>query len=104
MDLFDDLPPQPDAAPTPIAPGAVLLHGFACDAAVALLQAVEAVLQQAPNDYDSLKNLAILFQQAQRWPEALDAARQAQAVAPEAEQPSWGQFITDLETQMAAQN
>jgi len=48
MDLFDDLPPQPDAAPTPIAPGAVLLHGFACDAAVALLQAVEAVLQQAP--------------------------------------------------------
>ncbi len=48
MDLFDDLPPHPDAAPTPIAPGAVLLHGFACDEAVALLQAVEVVLQQAP--------------------------------------------------------
>jgi tetratricopeptide (TPR) repeat protein len=64
----------------------------------------QAVLQQAPNDYDSLKNLAILFQQAQRWQEALDAARQAQAVAPEAEQASWIQFITDLETQMAAQN
>ena len=25
MDLFDDLPPQPGAAPTPIAPGAVFL-------------------------------------------------------------------------------
>ena len=48
MDLFDNLPPQPDAAPTPIAPGAVLLHGFARDGAPVLLQAVESVLQQAP--------------------------------------------------------
>jgi alkylated DNA repair protein (DNA oxidative demethylase) len=46
MDLFDDLPP--DAALTPMAPGAVLLHGFARDGAAALLQAVEGVLQQAP--------------------------------------------------------
>ena len=48
MDLFDDLPPQPGAAPTLIAPGAVLLHGFARDGAPALLQAIESVLQQAP--------------------------------------------------------
>ena len=48
MDLFDDLPPPADAAPTPLGPGAVLLHGFARDGASALLQAVESVLQQAP--------------------------------------------------------
>ena len=46
MDLFDDL--IPDAAQTQIAPGAVLLHGFARDEAVALLHAVESVLQLAP--------------------------------------------------------
>ncbi len=60
----------------------------------------QQVLQQLPNDYDSLKNLAILYQQAGRWQEALDAARQAQAVAPEADQPSWQQFITDIESQL----
>jgi alkylated DNA repair protein (DNA oxidative demethylase) len=48
MDLFDDLPPQPDTAPAPIAPGAVLLHGFARDGVGALLHAVESVLQHAP--------------------------------------------------------
>jgi alkylated DNA repair protein (DNA oxidative demethylase) len=46
MDLFDDLPPE--TALTPIAPGAVLLHGFAREEAAALLQAVEGVLSQAP--------------------------------------------------------
>lgn len=55
------------------------------------------VLQQLPNDYDSLKNLAILFQQMGRWQDALDMARQAQAVAPEADQPSWQQFIADIQ-------
>jgi DNA oxidative demethylase len=48
VDLFDDLPPPPAAAPTPIAPGAVLLHGFAWEAAGVLLQAVESVLKQSP--------------------------------------------------------
>ena len=48
MDLFDDLPPPPDAAQTDIAPGAVLLHGFAYDEAATLLQSVESVLNQAP--------------------------------------------------------
>jgi alkylated DNA repair protein (DNA oxidative demethylase) len=48
MELFDDLPPPPEAAPTQIAPGAVLLHGFAREADAALLQAVESVLNQAP--------------------------------------------------------
>jgi alkylated DNA repair protein (DNA oxidative demethylase) len=48
MDLFDDLPPPADAAPTPLGPGAVLLHGLAREGDVALLQAVEAVIAQAP--------------------------------------------------------
>jgi len=48
MDLFDDLPPNPEAAQLPIAPGAVLLRGFALDDATSLLQAIEAVLTQAP--------------------------------------------------------
>jgi alkylated DNA repair protein (DNA oxidative demethylase) len=46
MDLFDDLPPE--TALTPMAPGAVLLHGFAREEAAALLQAVAGVLSQAP--------------------------------------------------------
>jgi alkylated DNA repair protein (DNA oxidative demethylase) len=51
MDLFDDLPPLPEAAHTPgtcIAPGAVLLRGFARSIDAALLQAVETVMAQAP--------------------------------------------------------
>ena len=48
MDLFDDLPPPLEAARTPIAPGAVLLHGFAREGDGGLLQAVEAVIHQAP--------------------------------------------------------
>lgn len=46
MDLFDSLPPEETL--TPLAPGAVLLHGFARDKEAALLQAIESVLQQAP--------------------------------------------------------
>jgi alkylated DNA repair protein (DNA oxidative demethylase) len=48
MDLFDDLPPHPNAALTQPAPGAVWLHGVAFDEAVTLLQAIELVLAQAP--------------------------------------------------------
>lgn len=48
MDLFDDLSPQPDAAQTFIAPGAVLLHGFAHAEAAVLLKAIASVLQRAP--------------------------------------------------------
>lgn len=48
MDLFDDLPLPPEAALMPIAPGAVLLHGFARGGDAALLQAIESVLSQAP--------------------------------------------------------
>lgn len=48
MPFFDNLPPDPDAAPLPLAPGAVLLRGLALIEAAALLQAIEAVLQQAP--------------------------------------------------------
>ncbi|MEW5957103.1 MAG: tetratricopeptide repeat protein [Chloroflexota bacterium] len=66
------------------------------------IQQNQLVLQQVPNDYDSLKNLAILYQQLGRWQEALDAARQAQTLAPESDRPSWQQLITDLEKQLAA--
>ncbi|MCB0197890.1 MAG: tetratricopeptide repeat protein, partial [Anaerolineae bacterium] len=61
----------------------------------------QMVLQQMPNDYDSLKNLAILYQQQGELQQAFDIAQQAQAAAPEAEQPSWEQFIADLESQLA---
>ncbi len=48
MDLFDDLPPNPEAAPTALAPGALLLHGFARALDAELLQAIEAVIAEAP--------------------------------------------------------
>jgi alkylated DNA repair protein (DNA oxidative demethylase) len=48
MDLFDNLPPLPDALHSPIASGAVLLRGFAREGDAALLQAVQAVIHQAP--------------------------------------------------------
>lgn len=48
MDLFDDLPPPPEEARTIIAPGAVLLRGFAHPHVAALLQALEEVMAQAP--------------------------------------------------------
>ena len=45
-DLFDDLLPEPSN--TVIAPGAVLMHGFACEVDTALLEAFDAVTVQAP--------------------------------------------------------
>jgi DNA oxidative demethylase len=45
--LFDDIP-TPYVAPEPIAPGAVLLRGFALDLAGALLLAAEQVVAAAP--------------------------------------------------------
>jgi len=48
MDLFDDLPPSPDAACTCISPGAILLRAFAREGDAALLHAVESVIAQTP--------------------------------------------------------
>lgn len=45
--LFDEPPPR-YAAPEPIAPGAVLLRGFALDHAEALIQAAQQVIEAAP--------------------------------------------------------
>ncbi len=45
-DLFDDV--LPDGPPQTLAPGAVLLRGFARATAPALLQALEGVITQAP--------------------------------------------------------
>jgi alkylated DNA repair protein (DNA oxidative demethylase) len=47
LGLFDDVP-TPYAAPEAIAPGAVLLRGFALDVDDALLQAAKAVTAAAP--------------------------------------------------------
>jgi alkylated DNA repair protein (DNA oxidative demethylase) len=46
MDLFDDLPLEPDAARLELAPGAVLLRAFAREQVASLLQSTEAVLAQ----------------------------------------------------------
>jgi alkylated DNA repair protein (DNA oxidative demethylase) len=48
LDLFEDPPPEADALRVPIAPGAVLMRGFALQGDVELLQAVESVIAQAP--------------------------------------------------------
>ena len=45
--LFDE-PPAPYGAPAPIAPGAVLLRGFALYQADALIQAIQQVIAAAP--------------------------------------------------------
>jgi alkylated DNA repair protein (DNA oxidative demethylase) len=45
--LFDE-PHAPYEAPEPIAPGAVLLRGFALDQAEALIQAAQQVIEAAP--------------------------------------------------------
>jgi tetratricopeptide (TPR) repeat protein len=66
------------------------------------IQENQLVLQQKPNDYDSLKNMAVIYQQMEQWQEALTFAQQALAVAPEAEQPAWQQFITDVENRLAS--
>lgn len=61
----------------------------------------QAIIELSPNDYDSLKNLAILHRQTEQYQAALDYARQAQAVAPDGEAGNWDQFISELEDQLA---
>lgn len=66
------------------------------------IQQNQLVLQQLPNDYDSLKNLALLYQQTGQLQESLTAAQQAREIAPETDRPSWEPFIANLEAQLAA--
>lgn len=61
------------------------------------------VLEQSPDNYDSLKNIAVLYQQLQRWPDALDYARQARDAAPETDLESWNVFIQNIEQQLQSQ-
>jgi tetratricopeptide (TPR) repeat protein len=63
----------------------------------------QRVLEQSPANYDSLKNIAVLYQQMQRWQDALDYARQAQAVAPESDAQNWITFIQNIEQQLNSQ-
>nr|WP_295782111.1 DNA oxidative demethylase AlkB [Rhodoferax sp.] len=48
LDLFNDLPPSPEAAQMPLAAGSVLLRGFAQSMDAELLRAIDAVIVQAP--------------------------------------------------------
>lgn len=48
LDLFDDLPPTEETGPSTLAPGAMLLHAFGQTLDAQILQAIEAVLTQAP--------------------------------------------------------
>lgn len=48
LDLFDDPLPELDDLRVALAPGAVLMRGFALDVGAELLQAVESVIAQAP--------------------------------------------------------
>ncbi len=48
LDLFNDLPPPPEAVQVQLAPGAVLLRDFAQGLGTELLQAIEAVVIQSP--------------------------------------------------------
>ena len=48
MDLFDDLPIATEDQRTAMAPGAALLRGWGREDDVAMLDAVEAVISQAP--------------------------------------------------------
>ncbi len=48
QNLFDDPPRSSATAQTPLAPGAMLLHGFAMDSDAELLHAIGAVIALAP--------------------------------------------------------
>ena len=61
----------------------------------------ELVLEQAPNDYDSLKNLALLYRDKPDLEQSLAMAEKAKSVAPESEAPSWDQFIDEVENQLS---
>ncbi len=70
-----------------------------------LEEAVEqnlAALQISPADYDSNKNLAILYQQLERYEESLAAARTALARAPDDERAALESFIAQLESVIKA--
>ena len=54
------------------------------------------VLELLPNDYNSLKNLAILYQQVEDIPKAIEAAELALPLAPEAEQEALEAFLEQL--------
>jgi alkylated DNA repair protein (DNA oxidative demethylase) len=48
LNLFEDPPPEPETLREALAPGAVLMRGFALERDAELLQAVESVMAQSP--------------------------------------------------------
>jgi Tfp pilus assembly protein PilF len=62
----------------------------------AILENLE-VLKISPKDYASHKNLAILYQQADRLADALNSAKTALTVAPDSEKAALQAFITQVE-------
>jgi tetratricopeptide (TPR) repeat protein len=55
------------------------------------------LLKVAPGDYETLKNLAVIYRDAGQLENALDYARQALVVAPESAQASLQQFIDEIQ-------
>jgi len=64
----------------------------------AALDANLAVYQRAPTDYNTIKNLAIIYAQLDEPDEAMRYARDALEMAPESERVAWEQFIRELES------
>ena len=63
----------------------------------------ETVVRLAPNDYDALKNLALLNLQMGNWDAAGRALKTASALAPEIERAVWRNLQSALEYQNARQ-
>ncbi len=60
------------------------------------------VLSGTPDDYVTLRNLALLYQQAGRYPEALATAQQALPKAPDRERVALQQMIEQLKARVSA--
>ena len=57
------------------------------------------MLELAPNDYATHKNLAMIYQQLARLEEAIAAAETALELAPESDWPALEDFIVQLRQQ-----
>ncbi len=65
------------------------------------LEANLEVYRRAPKDYNTVKNLAIIYAQIGNDEEALAKAHEALELAPEAERPALERFIGEVEARMA---
>ncbi|MBC7235897.1 MAG: tetratricopeptide repeat protein, partial [Chloroflexi bacterium] len=61
------------------------------------IEANEKVLARVPDDYGTIKNIAILYNQAQKYDQALIYARRALELAPEKDRETIARFVAQLE-------